>query len=282
MTEDKFINDYSNRMLGVKLSLEKEARVFFEEYFKRVLAFIEDEIRSGRRDISISESIADTLRKHATIAIQKIYTGGSLSNYDQALLLSLLAGRANGRILDVAKLIDSTTNKLIANALKRAIDAVQLPYTSDQLLMRVQQALTPVFKRRTFTLATSETQANVESSIYEMNNYIERQAMVAVFLSDDEHLEQLLRASTVFTYLGLAERLDGTTTDQRMIILGNRRELWQSMEDAKVRPTHAEINGTIINKGEYFIVGGFPMRFPGDPLAPAKETSNCRCVLVYL
>lgn len=52
---------------------------------------------------------------------------------------------------------------------------------------------------------------------------------------------------------------------------------WRTRHDEKVRPAHKAANGQIQHGGEPFIVGGFPMRFPGDPKAPIELVINCRC-----
>jgi hypothetical protein len=52
---------------------------------------------------------------------------------------------------------------------------------------------------------------------------------------------------------------------------------WVSREDDRVRPTHHEADGQQVPVASYFMVGGFPLLFPGDPSAPAQEVVNCRC-----
>ena len=56
---------------------------------------------------------------------------------------------------------------------------------------------------------------------------------------------------------------------------------WRTRMDDRVRPAHAEAERQTRQVGEPFEVGGFPMRWPGDPLAPIGLTANCRCWLVY-
>ena len=52
---------------------------------------------------------------------------------------------------------------------------------------------------------------------------------------------------------------------------------WATMEDDKVRPSHAEQDGTTVKIGDKFANG---CRWPGDVLAPISETINCRCWLL--
>lgn len=46
------------------------------------------------------------------------------------------------------------------------------------------------------------------------------------------------------------------------------------------RVTHQAAHLQIREMGEAFNIGGVPMRFPGDPDAPADEVINCRCVRI--
>jgi hypothetical protein len=54
---------------------------------------------------------------------------------------------------------------------------------------------------------------------------------------------------------------------------------WVTMRDDKVRPAHVHAQGQTVPYDEPFMVGNFPMWFPGDPAAPEDLTVNCRCVL---
>lgn len=44
------------------------------------------------------------------------------------------------------------------------------------------------------------------------------------------------------------------------------------------RDTHAALDGKVALQGEYF--PDSPLRYPGDPTAPAREVINCHCVLI--
>ena len=46
------------------------------------------------------------------------------------------------------------------------------------------------------------------------------------------------------------------------------------------RMTHQAAHEQIREMGEPFDIGGVPMKFPGDPEAPAEEVINCRCVRI--
>ena len=51
--------------------------------------------------------------------------------------------------------------------------------------------------------------------------------------------------------------------------------IWRTMRDERVRPTHRVAHGQRRATGRPFLVGGFPLMFPGDPSAPIHETANC-------
>lgn len=64
---------------------------------------------------------------------------------------------------------------------------------------------------------------------------------------------------------------------------GKTSKTWVSMEDNRVRETHAEIDGVTIPIGEPFMVGNSMMMFPKDTSLDAdpEEIVNCRCTVMY-
>lgn len=55
---------------------------------------------------------------------------------------------------------------------------------------------------------------------------------------------------------------------------------WHTASDERVRTSHMAMNGQTQPFGEDFVSGnGNRLRFPGDPLGPASDTVNCRCVV---
>ncbi len=53
---------------------------------------------------------------------------------------------------------------------------------------------------------------------------------------------------------------------------------WLSSRDEKVRDSHKDAEGQIVDVGDPFDVGGALLMFPGDPSGPPEEIINCRCV----
>ncbi len=58
----------------------------------------------------------------------------------------------------------------------------------------------------------------------------------------------------------------------------NLEMMWVSTSDSRTRPTHREAEGQRVPVGTPFNVGGFDLRFPGDPSGPPQEVIQCRCV----
>lgn len=56
-------------------------------------------------------------------------------------------------------------------------------------------------------------------------------------------------------------------------------KVWHSMEDKRVRPSHAAANGQKVALARLFTVGGHKMSRPGDMRAPLDEWINCRCII---
>ncbi|MFI9052542.1 phage portal protein [Streptomyces sp. NPDC053427] len=56
---------------------------------------------------------------------------------------------------------------------------------------------------------------------------------------------------------------------------------WVTRRDDRVRAAHEVVDGVTLPVNAPFDVDGFPMRFPGDQLAPLHLTINCRCRLRY-
>ncbi len=54
---------------------------------------------------------------------------------------------------------------------------------------------------------------------------------------------------------------------------------WVTARDERVRESHVLLNGLVRTLDETFPGTGGPLRFPGDPDAPASETVQCRCAL---
>jgi 2'-5' RNA ligase len=58
-------------------------------------------------------------------------------------------------------------------------------------------------------------------------------------------------------------------------------KVWQTMQDPKVRPAHAHVQGQTVPITQPFNVSGYQMMYPGDPAAPMRLVARCRCRMSY-
>lgn len=60
------------------------------------------------------------------------------------------------------------------------------------------------------------------------------------------------------------------------------QSMWISTLDTRTRPTHRAADLQRVPVGTPFTVGGFKLRFPGDPTGPPQECIQCRCTTVLV
>lgn len=65
--------------------------------------------------------------------------------------------------------------------------------------------------------------------------------------------------------------------EQQRQLGGSLMKRWIASRDTHVRPEHREADGQVVPLSSPFVVGGFPMLYPGDKSAPAHLVVNCRC-----
>jgi Phage Mu protein F like protein len=91
--------------------------------------------------------------------------------------------------------------------------------------------------------------------------------------------EVIVRTETNRTYNVAA---DARFRELNATFDGQLRKAWLATNDTRTRPSHRDAGrqydrAHAIPVTEPFIVGGHPMRYPLDPLAPAREVVACRC-----
>jgi len=57
-------------------------------------------------------------------------------------------------------------------------------------------------------------------------------------------------------------------------------KIWLATDDSRTRETHRVADGQRVPLAQSFLVGGFPLQFPGDPTGPPQEVINCRCTIL--
>ena len=88
------------------------------------------------------------------------------------------------------------------------------------------------------------------------------------------------RARTIAATETHAAAIAGNDIGVQATGLDLKRE-WLSAGDSEVRESHMQADGQLRPMGEPFDVGGAKLLRPGDPSAPADETINCRCTVIY-
>lgn len=58
--------------------------------------------------------------------------------------------------------------------------------------------------------------------------------------------------------------------------------IWLATSDSRTRTTHRVADGQRVPVAAPFIVGGFPLMFPGDPAGPPQEVIQCRCTTLLV
>lgn len=60
------------------------------------------------------------------------------------------------------------------------------------------------------------------------------------------------------------------------------RKRWDTEHDTRVRVSHRDVDGDVLDLGMPFYVDGSWLMFPGDPMGPPEAVINCRCDLTIL
>nr|DAW21316.1 MAG TPA: minor capsid protein [Caudoviricetes sp.] len=85
-------------------------------------------------------------------------------------------------------------------------------------------------------------------------------------------------ARTATTAAECAGRID---TYQKAKSMGIKiKQQWLATLDGKTRHEHRMLDGQTVDIGEPFEVGGYKIRYPGDPSAPGYLIYNCRCTMI--
>jgi len=89
------------------------------------------------------------------------------------------------------------------------------------------------------------------------------------------------RAHTIArTEVGIATQMAAEAEAARSGVVSSKR--WLATSDARTRPDHADADGQTVPFSGRFEVGGAELWFPSDPLGPADQIINCRCVALFL
>jgi len=116
---------------------------------------------------------------------------------------------------------------------------------------------------------------------------------MAINGEDEEQRSSLLRAAIAAIFANLLAKRRRIIAEHESLTafnagtymaarqIGSPSKRWVSRRDERVRDTHRFLHGKKVALSESFTVNGYPLRFPGDPLAPPSLTINCRCRLRF-
>lgn len=86
-----------------------------------------------------------------------------------------------------------------------------------------------------------------------------------------------------------ANTIYNTSDYNKALIDGKKNKIWKTYWDDKVRPTHIEVDVTMLPINEYFVVGSALMLYPKDTTSEfstgsehPEECINCRCQCLYV
>ncbi len=122
---------------------------------------------------------------------------------------------------------------------------------------------------RSIRTSTPLSQAQVDKLV---DRYVQRQLK---YRSEVIARTEALRSAHEGTEAMFEQAIEDGTINREDIT-----RTWNTARDSRVRDTHTTMEGQQRPYGEPFVSGlGNLLRFPGDPLAPAREVVSCRCVL---
>lgn len=160
---------------------------------------------------------------------------------------------------------------------------IQLPHKTLEELRVLYDSEVPPFSRMAYTRMGQDKQA-MERMRREMHQAIVRRELLK------DILKRLMRVTDM--EYSAARRVAQTEGNR---VMSEAR--YQACEEAaangiiyinewsarmvNTRESHAALNRTTRRQGETWVtIWGNELRFPGDPMAPAREVINCHCVLL--
>lgn len=201
---------------------------------------------------------------------KKVLTAGSLESemifdidvWDKQMLEDfrpLLSGITN----DASRLINEQTG------MPTEIDEEEMKQLIDAQIERMQKV-------------NSSTKEEIKSAI-----------LISTALEEDEDRSGMLKAALAAIFINLISKKqrviaehEAQTSYNAGVYFGAKQvgaasKTWISLKDSKTRAEHRLLDGNTVGVSDAFNVGGDIIRFPGDPLAPARMTMNCRCRLKF-
>lgn len=261
-------------ILQGKISAERTFRPELRRYFAGVA-----------RNLSASNSIQPVIEHQYRRVVSRLL-GVRMKTEDEERrelrdrVLALLALRAAAG----ARLIDQTTSRHIGDALRSAREELGAG-VPDAIVEKVAGR---VFRRlsapRINNIATTETQAATEGARDMIARDIARQMRPVIEAGDQEAARLLAEVSGDYATYRAAELVDDVAPSEILLGLSAAMKMWKDMDDARVRPWHAEADGQMVPVAEPYVVKGELLMYPGDSSfgASVSNLARCRCISLWV
>jgi hypothetical protein len=244
-------------VVDIKYGLEDELKEVLKPFFDDIVAEYVDSVSSAgiaSNADGYKERLQRILSDHYSMCVDVF------SEDEKDVILPLLVGLIASESNAMASVITDTTNRNIDRATQAANEQAAVSLVEDsEVLSNSDKALIGAailrntFNHRTETIALSETQT----------------------LSEPTRLTFAQIKAGVATSIGAY--VDTSVSKKRLT------KEWINRHDDRVRPTHVEAGGQVVDSEDPFTVGGASLMYPRDGSlgVPLEEIINCRCYAIY-
>ena len=249
------------------LARHKQYEIKFSKAFQRVLKF---------NYYAIARNLEDgrNLAEIDSIGMQKVYTRLYLGimQWEGPLIWNELVAPLTGQEIKTKDIFDEVANAFAPDKMsemKGFWKGLMTGYLNTYIIQRVTEVMGTTLRR--------------------VNDFIEKQRNGGL---TDKEIARMLRADARVRELraNTIARTEATNAMSKSQILAlessglNWQKSWNAIRDERTRLDHWTTDPKLwVGIKDNFIIGGFPMAFPGDSTsgAPIGETINCRCRLAF-
>jgi hypothetical protein len=249
------------------LQRHKNYEIKFSIAFQRVLNRNYYEIaRNLENGVDLSQIDSDPMQK----AYTRLYL--FIMNQEGPLIWNELVAPLTGEEIKTKDIFDEVASAFAPDklsAMKGFWKGLMTGYLNTYIIQRVTEVMGTTMRRVNDFIEKGR------------NNGLTNKELARMLRADARARE--LRANTI-------ARTEATNAMAKSQILAlessglNWEKSWNAIKDQRTRLDHFTTNPNLwVGVKDNFIIGGFPMGFPGDGSqgAPIKETINCRCKLAF-